>query len=113
MKKKEKTKKSKKPDRNPKSSGKEVLVKKEIITAHRFPEGEFGGREANFTSILENIETFYFELDLEGNLTFFNDTACRDLGYSREELLGMNYRAYSKPENIDIIKNIYKELYRT
>jgi len=66
-----------------------------------------------YRSLLENIETAYFEVDLKGNYTYFNDVLCRRLGYSREELMDMNYRAYSKPENIEIIKRIYEEIYCT
>ena len=35
----------------------------------------------------------YFEVDLAGNFTFVNDADCRLLGYSREELIGTNFRS--------------------
>jgi two-component system cell cycle sensor histidine kinase/response regulator CckA len=66
-----------------------------------------------YRSLLENIDTAYFEIDLKGNFTYFNDVLCKILGYEREELQGMNYRVYSKPENIKMIKDMYGEIYRT
>ena len=48
--------------------------------------------ESKYKSILENIEEFYYEIDLAGNLTFFNEQLSRIYGYSKEELLGMNNR---------------------
>jgi len=33
----------------------------------------------------------YYEVDLAGNFTFINESSCRKMGYSREELIGKNY----------------------
>ena len=37
-----------------------------------------------YRDFLENIQEEYFELDLAGNFTFFNNSVCRVLGYSRK-----------------------------
>lgn len=42
--------------------------------------------ERRYGATLEGIEEGYFEVDLSGNMTFFNDALCRILGYSREKL---------------------------
>ena len=42
--------------------------------------------------ILENIQDGYYEVDLDGNYTFFNEGLLRITGYTREEMLGMNNR---------------------
>jgi PAS domain S-box-containing protein len=54
--------------------------------------------EEKYRSILETIEDGYCEIDLEGNLTFFNKSFCRILGYSEDELMGMNLREFSDEE---------------
>jgi PAS domain S-box-containing protein len=59
------------------------------------------------------MEDSYFEVDLTGNITFANDAACRNLGYSREELLGMNYRNFTAEEDIEHVYKIFNEVYRT
>jgi PAS domain S-box-containing protein len=52
-------------------------------------------------------------VDLAGNFTFFNDALCRQMGYSREELMGMNYKVYTPPEDVEKVFKIYNEVYRT
>ena len=46
--------------------------------------------EEKYRNILESIEEGCFEIDLEGNLTFFNDPLCRILDFDRDELEGQN-----------------------
>ena len=46
--------------------------------------GQLMESEEKYRSILETIEDGYCEVDLEGNLTFFNRAFCRILGYSEE-----------------------------
>ena len=48
--------------------------------------------EERCAMILEKIQDGYYEVDLDGNYTFFNEGLLRLTGYSREELLGMNFR---------------------
>ena len=62
-------------------------------------EGALRKSEEKYRSILENIVEGYYEVDLEGNLTFFNESLCAILGYGAEELLGKNYRLYY-PEDV-------------
>ncbi len=69
--------------------------------------------EEKYRSILEKIEDGYFEVDLAGNFTFFNDSSCRILGYSKEELMGMNSREYLDKENAKIVFNTYHRVFTT
>ena len=69
--------------------------------------------EEKYRTILESIEESYFELDLKGNYTFFNDFLCRINGYSREELVGMNYRSYTTLESAKQAYDIFNEIYLT
>ncbi|MDY7075519.1 MAG: GAF domain-containing protein [Chloroflexota bacterium] len=62
--------------------------------------------EEKYRTILENIEDGYYEVDVAGNFTFFNDAMCRILGYTKDELVGMNNRQYMSEEGA-------KEAYRT
>jgi PAS domain S-box-containing protein len=66
-----------------------------------------------YQNILRNIHDGCFEVDLGGNFTFFNDSVCRVLGYSREELMGMNYRQYIDKENSKKIVQAYNQVYKT
>ncbi|MCK5100522.1 MAG: PAS domain S-box protein [Desulfobacteraceae bacterium] len=68
--------------------------------------------EKKYQSILENMDEGYFEVDLNGNLLFFNDSTCRILGYPREELIGINYKAYQTKESVPLVFNVYSRLYK-
>ena len=46
--------------------------------------------EKKFRSIIETTPDGYYEVDLEGNFTFFNDSMCMILGYSRQEISKTN-----------------------
>jgi len=56
--------------------------------------------EQKYRTILESIEESYFEVDIAGNFTFFNDSLSKSLGYSNDELMGMNNRDYMTPESL-------------
>jgi diguanylate cyclase (GGDEF)-like protein/PAS domain S-box-containing protein len=69
--------------------------------------------EGKYRTILENIEDGYYEVDLAGNFTFFNDSMCGIFGYSNEELMGMNNRQYSDQENAKKLFQAFNKVYRT
>ena len=69
--------------------------------------------EKKYRNILESIEEGYFEVDQKGSFTFFNDSVSRILGYSRDELMGMNYREYSTPETSKKMYRIFNKVYTT
>jgi PAS domain S-box-containing protein len=69
--------------------------------------------DSKYRNILENIQDGYFELDLAGNYTFVNETNCRFLGYTKEEVVGMNFRQHTDEENAEKLYQPYYELYRT
>jgi PAS domain S-box-containing protein len=69
--------------------------------------------EERYRSIFSNIEDAYFEVDLAGNLTFFNDALCRLYGYSPEELRGMSYKEYIHPDYLDDVYQTYHRVFTT
>jgi len=69
--------------------------------------------EERYRNILESIEESYFELDLAGNFTFFNDALCRMMGYSQKELMGMNNKEYTSPETSEKLYKTFKKMYDT
>jgi diguanylate cyclase (GGDEF)-like protein/PAS domain S-box-containing protein len=66
-----------------------------------------------YNDFLENIQDGCFELDLSGNFTFFNSSLCRILGYSSEEIMGMNYRLYTDKETSKKALKVYDKVYKT
>jgi PAS domain S-box-containing protein/putative nucleotidyltransferase with HDIG domain len=54
----------------------------------------------------------YFEVDLDGNFTFANKATCETLGYPRETLIGMNYKAVTALEHVKTVFEAYNQVYR-
>jgi len=70
--------------------------------------------EEKYKTVLENIQEGYFEVDLSGNFIFFNDSVCNVLGYTRDELTGMNNRQYTKDdETVKKVFQAFNYVYRT
>ena len=76
-------------------------------------EEELRESEEKYRNILENIEDCYFEVDRAGDFTFFNPSLCRILGYTKEEMLGMNYRVLMDTENANKVLRVFNEVYMT
>ncbi len=69
-----------------------VIFFTQVITERKQNEELMRQSEEKYRNILETIEEGYFETDLAGNNTFFNDAFCLSLGYDECEVQGMNYR---------------------
>ncbi len=83
------------------------------ITERKQLEEAVKESEERYRTILEEIQDSYFEVDLAGNLTFVNDAMCRTMGYSREELIGMNYRVFAAKEDVEIVYRDFNRVYNT
>ncbi len=69
--------------------------------------------EEKYRTILDSIEDGYFEVDMAGSLTFFNDSLSRILGYSRSELTGLNFRAFMDETNARKVFVTFNRVFRT
>ena len=69
--------------------------------------------EEKYRTILHSIEEGYYEVDLAGNMTFFNDSLCKMVGYPKEEMVGVNNRQYMSEETAKKFYETFSEVYRT
>jgi len=69
--------------------------------------------EEEYRAILETIEEGYYETDLEGRLTFFNEALCRILGYSRKELKGLGYQRLMDRDHAARAFRTFRRVYLT
>jgi PAS domain S-box-containing protein len=69
--------------------------------------------EEKYRTILQSIEEGYYEVDLAGNLTFFNDSLCEHLGYSSDELMGMNNRQFMNAETAERVYQTFNAVLET
>jgi PAS domain S-box-containing protein len=83
------------------------------ITERKRAEEALKESEDKYRTILESIEDGYYEVDISGNLTFFNDSLCRIHGYSRDELTGMNYRQYTDEQTAKEVYQVFNKTYIT
>ncbi len=83
------------------------------VSARKQAERALKQSEEKYRNILENMDEIYVETDLDGRYVFFNNSACRALGYTREELQGMNYRQINPPGVHGRVFEKFNEIYRT
>ena len=69
--------------------------------------------EERCSMILENIQDGYYEVDLDGNYTFFNEGLLRITGYPREEMLGLNNRRIVDDYNNKKVFNVFHQVFLT
>ena len=61
------------------------------ITPRKEMEEALRESQERYREILENMQEAYYEVDLEGNITFCNSSGLKMLGYEYDELIGMNF----------------------
>ena len=83
------------------------------INEKKKAEDALRASEEKYRGILESMQEAYFEVDLAGNFTFFNDASIKMSGYSREELQGMNYLHYAPPETAKRMFETFHDVYVT
>jgi PAS domain S-box-containing protein len=69
--------------------------------------------EEKYRSILEGIDEGYFEVDLAGNFTFFNDSMAKITGFPPQELMGTNNRDFTSQETAKKMFKVFNRVYRT
>ncbi len=83
------------------------------ITHRKIMEQALKESEQKYRTIIENIEDGYYEVDLAGNYTFFNDAMTRIIGYTRDEMMGMNNRKYMDEYNAKQVFDVFNKVYLT
>ncbi|MBW2204184.1 MAG: PAS domain S-box protein [Deltaproteobacteria bacterium] len=83
------------------------------ITDRKIAEEALRESEDKYRTILEDMEEGYYEVDLTGNFTFFNDSMLRIRGYSRDDLTGMNYEEYMDEATASRVYQVYNKVYTT
>ncbi|HQI81622.1 MAG TPA: PAS domain S-box protein, partial [Deltaproteobacteria bacterium] len=69
--------------------------------------------EKRYRESIESIQDAYLEVDLEGNMLFFNEPLCRMIQYSREEIMGKNFREFVSPGIAQDIYSFFHEVFET
>jgi PAS domain S-box-containing protein len=83
------------------------------VTPRKLAEQALRESEERYRMIIENIQEGYYEVDLDGNYTFFNEGLLRITGYTREEMLGMNNRRIVDEYNNREVFRVFHQVYLT
>ncbi len=87
-------------------------LKAEIIDRVQAEEA-LSESEEKYRTILHSIEEGVYEVDLAGNLTFFNDSLRRHLKYSKGELMGMNNQQFTSKETAKRVYKTFNAVFKT
>ena len=69
--------------------------------------------EKKYRTIIETMEDGYFELDNTGRFVFYNDALCKILGYTGQELSGMDSRVQFDLENNRKVEDAFHKVFET
>lgn len=86
---------------------------KEDISRYKLAKEAREEIEKKYVDLLDGIEDGYFEVDLAGNMTFFNESSCNIFGYPRRDFMGINNRDYTEPHVAREIYIHFNEIYQT
>ena len=67
--------------------------------------------EERYRTILESMQEGYFEVDLAGKLKFFNHSATKILGYTPQEMDGLDYRDYTNRKTAKKMFQVFNNLF--
>lgn len=83
------------------------------ITERKLAEQSLKESEEKYRTILGTIDDAYYEIDMEGTLTFFNDALCEMLDYSPEEMAHMDSSQFITEESYQEALPVFKKIWRT
>ncbi len=84
-------------------------------TVEADPRAEPSDRKvkARYRAFMEEVADGFYETDLKGNFTFFNNAFCRIFGYERAEMEGKNFREFMDEKTVALAFESFNRIYRT
>ncbi|RJR48825.1 MAG: PAS domain S-box protein [Desulfobacteraceae bacterium] len=69
--------------------------------------------EERYKAFIENIDDGVYEVDLQGNFTYFNNSLCKVFGYPREDIQGRNFSKFMDENRARAAFDIFNQIYLT
>ena len=82
------------------------------ISLQKEAEDALKQSEDRSRSIVDNIPDAYYEVDLRGNLQFFNEAYLKLFGYRHEDMLGLNFRRYVDKKHAEIALRTFSQVFK-
>jgi PAS domain S-box-containing protein len=89
-----------------------VLLVISDMSLYRQKERELLENREKFRILLDSIEDGYYEVDLRGHIVFCNESLCRILGYSKDEVKGKYYGESVDAENKKKLYEAFNNVFR-
>jgi two-component system, cell cycle sensor histidine kinase and response regulator CckA len=83
------------------------------ITEKKTMESTLQESKERYRNIIENITEGYFEVDLAGNVTFFNNALLKIMEYPSTDLNGKNYRSFLDKTDAEKIYQSFNKLFKS
>jgi PAS domain S-box-containing protein len=90
-----------------------VLATAFDITDRKSWEDVLRQSEEKYRTILQSIQEGYYEVDLAGCLTFFNESLSRIVGTPSERMVGLGHRSYTDTSNSAKLIAAFNKVYET
>jgi len=88
-----------------------VLILTMDVTERKRTEAALRETEEKYRTILESMDSGYYEVDLRGNMLFCNPALREFLGLTEAELKSLNFHAYMEEEDAGRIFKIFSEVH--
>lgn len=82
------------------------------IDQRRRAEAALREGEERYRTIIESIEEGYYEVDLAGNLNYFNDALCNIIGRTRKDCSGKNFMEFLDEKNAGRLLTTFNDVHR-
>ena len=83
------------------------------ITEFRRMQEALRQSEEKYRTIIDSLKEGYYEVDIQGNITFINRAMTQIFGYPLDSLLGHNYREIMTEESVEKIFNTFRRVFVT
>ncbi|MCU0513290.1 MAG: ammonium transporter [Anaerolineae bacterium] len=90
-----------------------IVLNARDVTAQKAAEAARRASEAKSTAIIDNIEEGYYEIDLNGSFSFFNQAMAAILGYPPERMIGLNNRQFMDADNARRVYAFFNQVHTT
>jgi len=83
------------------------------MNKRRESDAQLQASETKYRTIIESMEEGYFEVDLQGTLTFANGSLGRMTGQPAGKLVGMNHRDFARKKSADRLVHAFNQIFLT